>query len=143
MFLLSPHPTPSGPPRVVLLEVPAAKTEEMLPLAQGKICTHVAKQPTPIQMPAAAWAEGRTSALWGGPPGASPGPQATTSTEAGECQGRWLTESQHTAVESPWGQGQIQMHSDSSSTIYQLCSLDQVSDLSGPQIMHLNNGMQK
>ena len=38
------------------------------------------------------------------------------------------TESQHTAVESPGDQGQIQMHSDSSSTIYQLCSLDQVSE---------------
>ena len=49
---------PSGPPGAVLPEVPIAQTEETAPLAQGKIRNCVAKQPTLIQMPAAAWAEG-------------------------------------------------------------------------------------
>lgn len=39
---------PSGPSGAVLPEVPTAKTKEMVPLAQGRNCIHVAKQPNLI-----------------------------------------------------------------------------------------------
>lgn len=43
--------------------------EEMIPLEQGRICIHIAKQPVPIQLPTASWDEPQHSerASWGAP----------------------------------------------------------------------------
>lgn len=128
---------PSGPPGAVLPEVPIAQTEETAPLAQGKIRNCVAKQPTLIQMPAAAWAEGPEERNVSTPGRASWDAPKTTGSNQG-CSRREAKQMAH--MPPPGSQPSLKVSTQPLGSranpnafrpqlyIYQLCTLSQVSE---------------
>lgn len=72
----------------------------------------------------------------------SPGLQATTRTVAGNSQGRWLTEGQYIAMESPGIKDKSKCIQTQTVQFTSCAALIKSVNLSEPQVTHLHNGMQ-
>lgn len=118
-------PAPSGPPGAVLLEIPAAKTlKRWFPWLRAECASMLLSNQPPsrcqLQPGMSISTLGRAS--WGVP--RTTGPQGCGRGQPGKMAHKGSVHSNG----KPWGQGQIQVHSDSGCAIYQLCCLEQVSE---------------